>query len=222
MASRILNMGDVLSLIEQAQKAFDEQEAREAAEKLAANEFTLDDFLKQMQQLRRAGNFKKMIGMMPGVTKEMRQQLDDFDESSMVRIEAIIQSMTPLERKTPKVLNGSRRSRIARGSGTTVSEVNDLMKRFEQSSKMMRQVARGGMPSMPGMPSSGGGRATAAKQAKKNAKKGKKFSGNPAKRGIEAPTQSAPTGSSFGGGALGGAGQPSPEELEKLQKYLRK
>jgi signal recognition particle subunit SRP54 len=155
----------------------------------------------------------------------MRQQLDDFDESSMVRIEAIIQSMTPLERKTPKVLNGSRRSRIARGSGTSVSEVNDLMKRFEQSSKMMRQVARGGMPSMPGMPSSGGGRATAAKQAKKNAKKGKKFSGNPAKRGIEAPAQSAPSGSSFGGGAFGGGaggGQPSAEELEKLQKYLRK
>lgn len=226
MASRILNMGDVLSLIEQAQKAFDEQEAREAAEKLAANEFTLDDFLKQMQQLRRAGNFKKMIGMMPGITKEMRQQLDDFDESSMVRIEAIIQSMTPLERKTPKVLNGSRRSRIARGSGTSVSEVNDLMKRFEQSSKMMRQVARGGVPSMPGMPSGGGGRATAAKQAKKNAKKGKKFSGNPAKRGIEAPAQTVPSGSSFGGGAFGGGAaggtQPTPEELEKLQKFLRK
>ena len=236
MASRILNMGDVLSLIEQAQKAFDEKEAREAAEKLANEQFTLNDFLKQMQQIRKAGNLKKMIGMLPGVPKELKSQLDDFDESALVRIEAIIQSMTPLEREQPKVLNGSRRARIARGSGTTVTEVNDLVKRFEQMAKMMKNVARGGtpqMPGMPGMPGMGGapgGRAARRQKAVKQSKgKGRKVSGNPAKR--EAAQQAAAeqkAGSAFGGGAFGagaagaGAGQPSPEELAKLQQFLNR
>ena len=228
MASRILNMGDVLSLIEQAQRAFDEEEARKAAEKIANDEFTLNDFLKQMQQLRKAGNFKKMIGLLPGVTKEMKAALDDFDESSMVRIEAIIQSMTPLERENPKVLNGSRRARIARGSGTSVTEVNDLVKRFEQSAKMMRSMARGQMPGMPGGGPGlvGPGRGKGAKA--KPQKKGKKFSGNPAKRSVEAAQAPAPSqGAAFGRGGMGqgafGAGQqPSPEELEKLQQFLRK
>ncbi|NLT25067.1 MAG: signal recognition particle protein [Microbacteriaceae bacterium] len=226
MASRILNMGDVLSLIEQAQKAFDEEEARKAAEKIAKDQFTLDDFLVQMQQLRKAGNFKKMIGMLPGVTREMKAQLDDFDEGSMVRIEAIIQSMTPLEREQPKVLNGSRRARIARGSGTTVTEVNDLVKRFEQSAKMMRTMARGAMPGVPGMGPMGGG-APARGGKKKAAKgKGKKFSGNPAKRAAEPVQEQRPAGAAFGAGAFGGGaggqGQPTPEELEKLQQFLRK
>nr|WP_225751625.1 signal recognition particle protein [Pseudoclavibacter sp. Marseille-Q3772] len=236
MAGRILNMGDVLSLIEEAQRAFDEEEARKSAEKLARNEYTLDDFLKQMQQVRRAGNFKKMLSLLPNVPKEYKNAIDDFDESSLVRIEAIIQSMTPLERRNPKVLNGSRRSRIARGSGTEVRDVNELVKRFEMMAKMTRSMASGeGMPAMPGMPGMSGmpgrGRGAAKKAAAK--KKGKKFSGNPQKRMQQqaAPKESAaPSGSSFGGGAFGGGafgggqgqGGPTPEELEKLQKFLRK
>src|SRR5699024_4080708 len=109
------------------------------AEKLATDTFTLDDFLKQMQQLRNMGSIKKMMGMLPGMG-QMREQLDNFDESEIVRTEAIIQSMTPAERTTPKILNGSRRLRIARGSGRTVTEVNQLVSRFEQAAKMMKTV----------------------------------------------------------------------------------
>lgn len=218
MASRILNMGDVLSLIEQAQKAFDEEEARKTAEKIATDQFTLEDFLAQMQQIRKAGNFKKMIGMLPGMDRNMKDQLENFDESSLVHIEAIIQSMTPLERKNPKVLNGSRRARIARGSGTEVKDVNELIKRFEASAKMMKTMARGAMPGIPGMGPMGAGSPARGGKKGKKAAKGKKFSGNPAKRGLEpAPKESKPTGAAFGAGAKAG---PTPEELEKLQKFL--
>ncbi|SJM68585.1 Signal recognition particle, subunit Ffh SRP54 (TC 3.A.5.1.1) [Gulosibacter sp. 10] len=221
MASRILNMGDVLSLIEQAQKAFDEEEARKTAEKIAKDRFTLDDFLKQMQQVRKAGNFKKMIGMLPGMDKSMKSQVENFDESSLVRIEAIIQSMTPLERNNPKVLNGSRRARIARGSGTQVSEINELIKRFDGMSKMMRTMARGATPGIPGMgPMGGGAPARGGAKKSKKAAKGKRFSGNPAKRGVEpAPKQDKPAGAAFGAAKPGGDG-PTPEELEQLQKFL--
>lgn len=220
MASRILNMGDVLSLIEQAQKAFDEEDARKTAEKIASDQFTLEDFLAQMQQIRKAGNFKKMIGMLPGMDRQMKDQLENFDESSLAHVEAIIQSMTPLERKNPKVLNGSRRARIARGSGTEVKDVNELIKRFEASAKMMKTMARGAMPGIPGMgPMGAGAPARGAKKGKKSAK-GKKFSGNPAKRGLEpAPQETKPTGAAFGAGKPTGDG-PTPEELEKLQKFL--
>src|SRR5690554_3427585 len=143
MASRILDLGDMLSLIEQAQEAFDEDEARKVAEKIATDRFTLDDFLGQMQQLRNMGSIKKMIGMLPGAG-QMKQQLDNFDEREIVRTEAIIQSMTPAERANPKLLNGSRRVRIAKGSGMTVTDVNSLVARFEQAAKMMKTVARGG------------------------------------------------------------------------------
>ena len=150
MASRILDLGDILTLIEQAQKTFDEDEARKTAEKFATDTFTLEDFLSQMQQLKNMGNIKNMLGMLPGA-KGMRQQLDNFDESEITRTEAIIQSMTLQERRMPKLLNGSRRVRIAKGSGTTVTDVNGLVNRFEQASKMMKTVAKGGTPQIPGM-----------------------------------------------------------------------
>ena len=153
MASRILDMGDVLTLIEQAEKAFDEQQAQEMAGKLASGEgFTLADFLQQMQQLRKMGSLKKMFGMLPGMA-QMRDALDNFDEREVDRIEAIIHSMTPAERDNPKIINGSRRARIARGSGTTPTDVNQLLERFDGAQKMMRQMAKsGGMPgAMPGM-----------------------------------------------------------------------
>ncbi|WP_025157451.1 signal recognition particle protein [Leifsonia aquatica] len=228
MASRILDLGDILTLIEQAQEAFDEEEARKVAEKFATDSFTLDDFLKQMQQLRNMGSIKKMMGMLPGAG-QMKQQLDNFDESEIVRTEAIIQSMTKAERTTPKLLNGSRRLRIAKGSGTTVTEVNQLVNRFEQAAKMMKTVAKGGVPNVPGMgPIPGAGYAGRKPQAKK--KKGSR-SGNPAKRaaenaalasGVDPNATSAPAGSGFGLGGGGAApkGGPTEEELASLQKFL--
>ena len=186
MASRILDMGDVLTLIEQTQKNFDETEARAMAEKLAKDTFTLEDFLDQMQQLRKMGSLKSMLAMMPGAG-QMRQQLDNFDEKEIDRTEAIIRSMTPAERRQPKLLNGSRRSRIAKGSGMTVTDVNSLVNRFEQASKMMKTVAKGGVPQMPGIPSIpgiGGGFGGGKSKGKNKDKKGSK-SGNPAKRAAE-------------------------------------
>jgi signal recognition particle subunit SRP54 len=186
MASRILDMGDVLTLIEQTQKAFDEDEAKKMADKLANETFTLEDFLEQMQQLRKMGSIKSMLAMMPGAN-QMKAQLDNFDEREIDRTEAIIRSMTPTERRQPKVLNGSRRLRIANGAGTTVTEVNSLVNRFEQAAKMMKTVAKGGMPQvpgMPGMPGMGGGFAGGKSKAKGKDKKGSK-SGNPAKRAAE-------------------------------------
>ncbi|HYJ51259.1 MAG TPA: signal recognition particle protein, partial [Microbacterium sp.] len=150
MASRILDLGDILTLIEQAQQSFDEAEAMKMAEKLATDSFTLEDFLDQMQQLKKMGSMKKMLGMLPGMGS-MKQQLEDFDEKDLDRTEAIIRSMTPTERRNPKVLNGSRRLRIARGSGMTVTDVNALVNRFDQAAKMMKTVARGGTPNIPGM-----------------------------------------------------------------------
>jgi signal recognition particle subunit SRP54 len=231
MASRILDLGDILTLIEQAQQAFDEEEAMKVAEKLATEQFTLEDFLAQMQQLRGAGSIKKMLGMLPGAGG-MKQQLENFDEGEIVRTEAIIQSMTPAERRNPKLLNGSRRVRIARGSGMTVTDVNQLVQRFEQAAKMMKTVARGGMPQIPGMgPMPGGGTHGGGKrQAGKGKKKSSTSrSGNPAKRAAENAAiasggtvgqGSTPSGAGFGLGGGGAKPAPSEEELAALQKLL--
>lgn len=204
MASRILDMGDVLSLIERTQKAFDEEEAKKMAEKIASETFTLEDFLEQMQQLRKMGSLKSMLAMMPGAN-QMKQQLENFDEKEIDRTEAIIRSMTPTERRQPKVLNGSRRLRIANGSGTTVTEVNSLVNRFEQAAKMMKTVAKGGMPQipggMPGMPGMGGGFIGKPKKKDKG-KKGSK-SGNPAKRAAEEAARNAGQQPPAGGSAFG-------------------
>ncbi|NBW73337.1 MAG: signal recognition particle protein [Microbacteriaceae bacterium] len=123
MASRILDMGDILTLIEKSQQAFDQEQAAELAEKMAKDSFTLEDFLEQMNQIKKMGSIKSMLGMMPGAGK-LKNQLDQFDESEITRTEAIILSMTPSERRNPKILNGSRRLRIAKGSGMTVTDVN--------------------------------------------------------------------------------------------------
>jgi signal recognition particle subunit SRP54 len=203
MASRILDMGDILTLIEQAQKQFDEQSALEMAEKLANENFTLEDFLEQMQQLRKMGSLKSMLAMMPGAG-QMRAQLDNLDEKEIDRTEAIIRSMTPVERTNPKVLNGSRRTRIARGSGMSVTDVNSLVNRFEQAAKMMKTVAKGGTPQIPGMPAGIGG-VVPRKKAKDPKKKSGSKSGNPAKRAEQEQARangqgSAPSGagSAFG------------------------
>jgi signal recognition particle subunit SRP54 len=229
MASRILDLGDILTLIEQAQGAFDEEEAIKVAQKIANDQFTLDDFLGQLQQLRGAGSIKKMIGMLPGMGK-MKDQLENFDEREIVHTEAIIQSMTRAERANPKLLNGSRRLRIAKGAGMTVTDVNSLVARFDQAAKMMKTVAKGGVPQIPGMgpiPGMGGG--GRKKQVAK--KKGGSRSGNPAKRAQEnsGAAVAANTGAGFGfganGGAAGGAGgganaAPSADDLAKIQQML--
>ncbi|MEN9989844.1 MAG: hypothetical protein RL508_823 [Actinomycetota bacterium] len=208
MASRILDMGDVLSLIEQAQRAFDETEARAMAEKMSKNQFTLDDFLEQMQQLRKMGNLKSMLALMPGAG-QMREQLENFDEREITRTEAIIRSMTPLERRDTKILNGSRRLRIARGSGMTVTDVNSLVNRFEQAAKMMKTMTKGGMPAgMPGMPAGMQGMGMGARGASKGKDKKKSSkSGNPAKRAAEEAARLAgqkPTDGSAGNGSAFG------------------
>jgi signal recognition particle subunit SRP54 len=203
MASRILDMGDILTLIEQAQKQFDDVEAAKMADKIAKNEFTLEDFLEQMQQLKKMGSMKDLLAKLPGAG-QMKNQLENFDEKEIDRTEAIIRSMTPVERRQPKVLNGSRRLRIAKGSGTTVTEVNSLVTRFEQAAKMMKTMAKGAMPQMgggmPGMPQMGGGYIGGKSKKNDKKKKGSK-SGNPAKRAAEnsgVNPASGGSGSSFG------------------------
>jgi len=216
MANRILDMGDVLSLIEQAEKSFDQEEAEKAAKKLASGEdFTLDDFLSQMQQLKNMGNIKKMLGMLPGMGQH-REALDNFDESEIGRIEAIIRSMTPEERNNPKVINGSRRNRIARGSGTTVQQINQLLERFKQAQTMMKSMGRGmaggGTPAMPGGPGMGMGKKSRGKQASPKQGKKSKSSKNPAKAAREqaeaarkaAAGESTGAGAGSGGSAFGG------------------
>ena len=177
-----LDMGDIMTLIEQAQKQFDEEEARKAAEKISEGSFGLDDFLDQLQQVRKLGSMKSLLGMIPGMAQH-RKELEQFDEKEIDRTEAIIRSMTPAERRDPSIINGSRRARIAYGSGVTVSQVNALLQRFEQAAKMMKRMSnRGGMGG--GIPGFGGPAMGGGKKKGKNKKKGGK-SGNPMKREAE-------------------------------------
>ena len=142
MADRILGMGDVVSLVERAQEQFDEKEARRIQKKIAKNQFGFDDFLKQIQQIKKMGNMKDLMGMIPGAGKMLKDV--DIDDDAFKHIEAIIQSMTPAERSTPSILNASRKKRISRGSGTSVQELNKLLKQFSQMSKMMKMMQGGG------------------------------------------------------------------------------
>ncbi len=142
MADRILGMGDIVSLVEKAQEQFDDDEARKLQKKLAKDQFTFDDFLKQIHQVKKMGNMKDLMGMIPGMGKAMKDI--DIDENAFKSIEAIIYSMTPAERTDPSLLNGSRRLRIATGSGTTVPDVNKLIKQFEDTRKIMKMVTTGG------------------------------------------------------------------------------
>jgi len=181
MASRILGMGDVATLAEQAKKAFDGDTSQKLEEKFARGEdFTLEDFLDQLSAMSKMGSMSKLLGMLPG-SAGMKKQIDNFDEGEIVRTKAIVESMTPIERRDPKVLNGSRRSRIAKGSGRAVSEVNNLVDRFSAAQKMMKQVRSGGMPA--GMAGMGLPPMPAVKSSIAPKKKSK--SGNPAKRAIE-------------------------------------
>ncbi len=142
MADRILGMGDVVSLVERAQEQFDEQEARKIQKKIAKNQFGFDDFLNQIQQVKKMGSMKDLMGMIPGMGKALKGI--DIDDDAFKHIEAMIHSMTPKERANPKLINGSRKKRIANGSGTDIQEVNKLIKQFDQMSKMMKMMQGGG------------------------------------------------------------------------------
>nr|WP_233552575.1 signal recognition particle protein [Jiangella rhizosphaerae] len=243
MASRILDLGDMLTLIEQAQKAFDAEQAEEMARKLQAKggkDFTFDDFLQQMQAIKKMGSFKSLLGMLPGAG-QMREALEAFDERELDRVQAIVHSMTPAERQNPKIINGSRRARIAKGSGRQVSEVNQLIERFFMAREMMSQAARGklgGLGNLPGMPGMAGGipglpgmggKKSKGKQPKQG-KKGKRGarSGNPAKRAAQlaaaderrsAEPQPGQVPSAFGGAAPDGDGNfELPDDIAEFLK----
>jgi signal recognition particle subunit SRP54 len=139
MADRILGMGDVVSLVERAQEQYDEEKARKLSKKIAKNQFDFNDFLDQISQIKKMGNMKDLMGMIPGVGKALKNV--DIDDDAFKHIEAIIYSMTPEERKNPKIINGSRRKRIAKGSGRDIQEVNRLLKQFTETSKMMRMMS---------------------------------------------------------------------------------
>ncbi|GHF62933.1 signal recognition particle subunit SRP54 [Amycolatopsis bartoniae] len=196
MASRILGMGDVLTLIEQAEQAFDQEQAEKAAAKLGTGQLTLEDFLEQMLAVRKMGPIGNLLGMLPGAG-QMKDQLAQVDDKQLDRVQAIIRGMTPAERADPKIINGSRRQRIAVGSGVTVREVNDLVNRFFEARKMMQQMA--------GRFGFGGGSAT-----KRKNKKGKKGKG-------KGPTQPKVRGGFPGGMPMlppgGGGGMPDLSQL---------
>ncbi|MDY5786537.1 MAG: signal recognition particle protein, partial [Corynebacterium sp.] len=220
MASRILGMGDMLSLIEQAEATMDHQKAEDAARKLGSGELTLNDFLDQLLMVRKMGPIGNLLKMMPG-GKQMSEMAEMVDEKHIDRIQAIIRGMTPAERQNPKILNASRRKRIANGSGVAVSEVNQLVERFFEAKKMMGQMANQfGMPGMPGM---GGGRSATKKKPKgRKTKSGKR---KPAKRRPGGSPQ-MPGMPGMGGmpgmpGMPGmGGGMPDMNELKKLQEQL--
>lgn len=212
MSSRILGMGDLLSLIEQAEQTYNEQDAEAAANKLASGELTLEDFLDQLLMIRRMGPIGNLLKMMPG-GKAMNEMADMVDEKQLDRIQAIIRGMTPEERQDPKILNASRRKRIASGSGVKVSDVNQLVDRFFEAKKMMGQMAsQFGLPGMPGM----GGRSATKKKPK--GRKGKNGKRKPPKRGGGMPGMPKLPGMPGMPGMPGG--MPDPKELEKLQEQL--
>ena len=220
MASRILGMGDMMTLIETAQKQFDESEAEAMAAKLASgNQFTLEDFLEQLQAIRKMGPIGNLLGMLPGMG-QMKDALSQVDDKDLDRTAAIIRSMTPIEREDPKIINGSRRLRIAKGSGVQVSDVNSLVDRFFEARKMMSKMT-GGMPGMPGMPGMGGARKNARQVKKgKNKQLAKKQQARSANRPAGGPPR-LPAGGPTGGPAglpPGFPGLPGGQAMPDLSK----
>jgi len=212
MATRILDMGDVLTLIEQAEKAFDADQAANMANRMMTGEgITLEDFIEQLGMLRKLGPLKNILGMMPGAAKN-KELLEKVNDKDLDRAEAIVRSMTPGERQNPKVINGSRRLRIANGSGVTVGDVSQLVTNFYEAQRQMKMVMGGGMPGVPGMPGVMGGRKAAAKaKAARNAK-GKRRSGDPRKAGIKPAPDAAQEPA---------AAQAGPQSMEELAEMLR-
>ena len=220
MANRILGMGDVLSLIEQAEQVMDQKKAEDSAARMVSGELTLEDFLDQMMMIRRMGPLGNVLKMLPG-GKQMNDMADQVDEKQLDRIQAIIRGMTPAEREDPNILNASRRKRIAGGSGVTVTEVNQLVNRFFEAKKMMGKMA--GQMGMGGMNRS-------ATKKKPKGRKGKNGKRKPAKKGPSQPKmpQGMPGMPGMGGGMPGmpqgmpgmGGGMPSMADLKKMQQQM--
>ena len=189
MASRILGLGDIKTLSEQAKSAFDEDATKKLEDKfIKGEEFTLEDFLSQLEAMKKMGSMSKLLGMLPGANSgAIKKQLEQFDDSELIKTQSIVQSMTPIERMDPKLLNGSRRARIAKGSGRQVSDVNNLVDRFTQAQKVMKQMRGGKLPNIPGnIPGIGAMSNMAPAPTFKNSPPKKKSrSGNPAKRALE-------------------------------------
>ncbi|MGH3657391.1 MAG: signal recognition particle protein, partial [Micromonosporaceae bacterium] len=208
MASRILGMGDVLTLIEQAEKVFeDDQKERMAAKLVGQQGFTLDDFLEQLLAVQKMGPIRNVLAMMPGMA-QMKGQLDDLDDKHIGKVTAVIRSMTPQERENPKLLNGSRRVRIANGSGTTVTDVNQLVERFNEAQKQLKQMS--------GMFGGGGRKATKSPKIKRKGKKGKvkQRRARPVGGGMPGGFPGMPGGLPPGmGGPPGGSAPEEPAEL---------
>lgn len=182
MASRILGSGDIATLAESAKRAFDSETAKRLEDKFSSgDDFTLADFLEQLKAMRKMGSMSKLLGMLPGAqTGAMKKQLESLDDNELIRTQSIIDSMTPKEREDVKILNGSRRARIAHGSGRSVKEVNDLVDRFTAAQKVMKQMRSGSTPQVPGLPVIPGSTRPKAQPSKKKSR-----SGNPAKRALE-------------------------------------
>jgi len=231
MASRILDLGDILTLIEQAEKNFDAEQTANLAGRLASGEgFTLEDFVEQLAMVRKLGPIGNLLGMLPGAQR-YREQLDQVSDRDLDRAEAIVRSMTPEERRNPKIINGSRRARIAKGSGVAVGEVSQLVTNFFEGQKQMKAMFSGGIPGMPPVPGLGGAARRASKSARKKAKKKGPRSGDP-RRAAELARGGAsqgqdPSGPGPGGAAglgnLGDLGGGLPEGLsENLAEQLSK
>jgi signal recognition particle subunit SRP54 len=201
MASRILDLGDILTLIEQAEKNFDAEQTANLAGRLASGEgFTLEDFVEQLAMVRKLGPIGNLLGMLPGAGK-YREQIEQVNDKDLDRAEAIVRSMTPEERRNPKVINGSRRARIAKGSGVAIGEVSQLVTNFFEGQKQMKAMFSGGIPGMPAMPGMAGAARRASKSARKKAgKKKAPRSGDP-RRAAELAR---------GGGAQGGQPDQAP------------
>jgi signal recognition particle subunit SRP54 len=232
MASRILDLGDLLTLIEQAEKAFDREQTENLAGRLASGDgFTLEDFVEQLAMVRKLGPIGNLLGMLPGAGK-YREQLEQVNDKDLDRAEAIVRSMTPEERRNPKIINGSRRARIANGSGVAVGEVSQLVTNFFEGQKQMKAVFGGG--GLPGMPPGMGAvarRATKSTRKKGNTKKKAPRSGDPRRaaelargQGPGGAQDQAPANGPAGLGNLGGLGGGLPEGLsaENLAEQLSK
>jgi signal recognition particle subunit SRP54 len=172
MASRILGMGDVLTLVEKAEAAVDKDEAEEMERRLMKGEFSFDDFLRSYKMLRRMGPLQGVLKMIPGLGSQL-EGMENVDEKQLARVEGIVLSMTPQERRFPHVIDGSRRQRIAKGSGTTVQQVNQLLEARKQMAKMVKQLGKGKMPALPGQPVQNGPARSATKKRKSKRKKKK-------------------------------------------------
>jgi signal recognition particle subunit SRP54 len=206
MASRILDLGDLLTLIEQAEKAFDAEQTAGLAGRLASGEgFTLEDFVEQLSMVRKLGPIGNLLGMLPGAGRH-RELLEQVNDKDLDRAEAIVRSMTPEERRNPKIINGSRRSRIAKGSGVAIGEVSQLVTNFFEGQKQMKAMFSGGIPGMPPMPGMGAARRAAGQKARKKTKKKAPRSGDP-RRAAEIARGAGGQGPATPGDPAGGLGR---------------